>query len=300
MTRRVGAGRLGGVPYPCPGAEPCDSPAVASCKRPPPCRSRRPPRRSSSPPRNPHSPGRRSRPPPRRPSRRSTTRSPTSSGKAVCFAWDHADPKRGLLRTFTANNWQITKHAVRSDFYTKPQQAMIHDAFRGLVSPGWYDRFVHQAREDAGGRPWGTSQSVAIFGTARHRPVRVRPERPAPDVAGRRQLARSTSRSAGRSSTATPRPTTRRRTTPATSSGARRSPPTNSPRRSPGQAAPAGAGRQDAARAGRRVRRQGRDGAARPAGDRADRRPEGRAAEGAWASCSNRSAPRTATRRPGA
>ncbi len=84
--------------------------------------------------------------------------------KAVCFAWDHTDPKRGLLRTFTANNWQITKHAVRSDFYTKPQQAMIHDAFRGLVSPGWYDRFVKQAREDAGGKPWGTSQSVAIFG----------------------------------------------------------------------------------------------------------------------------------------
>ena len=85
--------------------------------------------------------------------------------KAVCFTWDHTDPKRGLLRTFTANNWQITKHAVRSDFYTRPQQAMIHDAFRGLVSPEWYDKFVKQAREDAGGQPWGTSQSVAIFGT---------------------------------------------------------------------------------------------------------------------------------------
>jgi hypothetical protein len=85
--------------------------------------------------------------------------------KSIVFAWDHVEPGRGLLRTFTANNWQITKPKVRSEFYTKSQQTMIHDAFRGLVSPEWYERFVKQAEEDAGGKPWGTEQSIAMFGT---------------------------------------------------------------------------------------------------------------------------------------
>src|SRR5688572_29138947 len=39
--------------------------------------------------------------------------------KEICFAWDHKDPKRGLLRTFVANNWQITKPTITGgDFYT--------------------------------------------------------------------------------------------------------------------------------------------------------------------------------------
>ena len=29
--------------------------------------------------------------------------------QAVCFPWDHQDPKRGLLRTHVSNNWQITR-----------------------------------------------------------------------------------------------------------------------------------------------------------------------------------------------
>ena len=84
--------------------------------------------------------------------------------KSICFAWDHIDPNRGLLRTFTANNWQITKPMVRSEFYTKSQQTIIHDVFRGLVSPEWHDRFVKQAKDDAGGQAWGSQQSIAIFG----------------------------------------------------------------------------------------------------------------------------------------
>ena len=85
--------------------------------------------------------------------------------KAVCFAWDHKDKDRGLLRTFVSNNWQITKPTVTGgDFYTKKQQGIVHDIFRGLVNPEWYDRFLTQLKDDSEGEPWGASQSLAIFG----------------------------------------------------------------------------------------------------------------------------------------
>src|SRR6516162_4218263 len=58
--------------------------------------------------------------------------------KKVCFDWDYQDKKRGLLRTFVSNNWQITPHQIRSDFYTKKQQALIHDVFKGIINPEWY------------------------------------------------------------------------------------------------------------------------------------------------------------------
>src|SRR5580704_9049812 len=47
----------------------------------------------------------------------------------ICFDWDYRDKKRGLVRTFLANHWQITRPCIRSDFYTKPQQFVIHDIF---------------------------------------------------------------------------------------------------------------------------------------------------------------------------
>lgn len=84
--------------------------------------------------------------------------------KEICFAWDYQDEKRGLLRTFVSNNWQITKPTITSGFYTKDQQAMAHDVFRGLVNPEWYDRFLKQLKDDSGGKPWGALQSIAIFG----------------------------------------------------------------------------------------------------------------------------------------
>ncbi|HZY86814.1 MAG TPA: DUF3500 domain-containing protein [Gemmataceae bacterium] len=83
--------------------------------------------------------------------------------KVICFAWDHTDG-RGLLRTHVSNNWQITKPHVRSDFYTKKQQDVIHDAFKGIINPEWYGKFIKQLRDDTGGRPWGADQSIAIFG----------------------------------------------------------------------------------------------------------------------------------------
>jgi hypothetical protein len=85
--------------------------------------------------------------------------------KEVCFAWDYQDPKRGLLRTFVSNNWQITPHHIRSNYYTKKQQMIIHDVFKGIINPDWYSKFLKQLKDDTGGQEWGNQQSIAIFGT---------------------------------------------------------------------------------------------------------------------------------------
>ncbi|OWK47271.1 DUF3500 domain-containing protein [Fimbriiglobus ruber] len=84
--------------------------------------------------------------------------------KAVCFAWDYIDPQRGLLRTRVSNNWQITKPTITGGFYTKAQQTIVHDIFKGLINPEWYDRFQTQLKDDSGGKKWGETQSLAIFG----------------------------------------------------------------------------------------------------------------------------------------
>ncbi len=83
----------------------------------------------------------------------------------VCFPWDFADARRGLLRTFVSNHWYVTRPFIRSAFYSKPQQDIIHDIFTGLINPEWYDRFLKQMRDDTYGQDWGEEQSVAIFGT---------------------------------------------------------------------------------------------------------------------------------------
>jgi Protein of unknown function (DUF3500) len=82
----------------------------------------------------------------------------------VCFAWDHKDPKRGLLRTFVSNNWHIVPQTIRGDFYTQKQQHLIHDIYKALLNPKWLEKFDRQTREDNGGKPWGTFQNIAIFG----------------------------------------------------------------------------------------------------------------------------------------
>jgi len=84
--------------------------------------------------------------------------------KEICFAWDYMDDKRGLLRTHVSNNWQITKPVIRSEFYTQKQQDIIHDVFQGLINPEWYGKFMKQLRDDTGGKLWGSSQSIAMFG----------------------------------------------------------------------------------------------------------------------------------------
>ncbi len=84
--------------------------------------------------------------------------------REVCFDWDYQDPRRGLLRTFVSNNWQITPHTIRGPFYTRKQQHLIHDVFKGIINPEWYARFLKQLRDDTGGQEWGNQQSIAIFG----------------------------------------------------------------------------------------------------------------------------------------
>ncbi|HEY7428910.1 MAG TPA: twin-arginine translocation signal domain-containing protein, partial [Gemmataceae bacterium] len=86
--------------------------------------------------------------------------------KEICFDWDFVDTerKRGLLRTFVSNNWQITKPHIRSDFYTKKQQMIIHDIWKGLINPDWEKKFRQQLKDDTGGKEWGDQQSIAIFG----------------------------------------------------------------------------------------------------------------------------------------
>src|SRR5262249_27673422 len=84
--------------------------------------------------------------------------------KVVCFDWDYKDPQRGLLRTHVSNNWHITKPQIRSNFYTKQQQVIIHDIFKGIINPEWYARFLKQLKDDTNGKEWGAEQNIAIFG----------------------------------------------------------------------------------------------------------------------------------------
>jgi hypothetical protein len=84
--------------------------------------------------------------------------------KVVCFEWDFRDKGRGLLRTHVSNNWQITRPHIRSDFYTKKQQMLIHDVFKGIINPDWYPKFLKQLKDDTGGHEWGHDQSIAVFG----------------------------------------------------------------------------------------------------------------------------------------
>jgi hypothetical protein len=82
--------------------------------------------------------------------------------ETMCFSWDYKDPKRGLLRTRVANNWDITKQFIKSDFYTNDQQAIIRHIFEGIISPEWHARIDKQLGDDSGG--YGAHNSIAIFG----------------------------------------------------------------------------------------------------------------------------------------
>jgi hypothetical protein len=103
--------------------------------------------------------------------------------KEVAFAWDHEDSKLGLLRTRVSNNWQITKPEIRSDYYTKDQQDICRAIYEGLFQPDWVKQIDKQLRDDTNNQPWGSAQSIALFGkpgekfemvmTGRHLTVRV-------------------------------------------------------------------------------------------------------------------------------
>jgi hypothetical protein len=85
--------------------------------------------------------------------------------KEICFAWDHQDKDRGLLRTHVSNNWSIVdpkRLNVGGEFFTKDQRDVIEAIFYGLYEPEWHDRLKRQLKDDAGG--YGKAQTIAIFG----------------------------------------------------------------------------------------------------------------------------------------
>jgi hypothetical protein len=81
----------------------------------------------------------------------------------VCFDWEHQDPKRGLLRTFVANNWNVVPQEINSDFYTDDQRDLIRAIFESMIDRDWHERYYRQLEDDAGG--FGNEQSIAIFGS---------------------------------------------------------------------------------------------------------------------------------------
>jgi hypothetical protein len=85
--------------------------------------------------------------------------------KEVCFPWDYKDEKLGLLRTRISNNWHITSPTIiGSDYYTKDQVEIVRAIFEGIISPEWHSKIDKQLKDDNGGKGWGTSQNIAIFG----------------------------------------------------------------------------------------------------------------------------------------
>ena len=66
--------------------------------------------------------------------------------KVVCFDWDYKSRDNGLLRSHVSNNWHITKPVILSDFYTKKQQDLIHDVWKGIINPDWHDKFLQAAQ----------------------------------------------------------------------------------------------------------------------------------------------------------
>lgn len=82
--------------------------------------------------------------------------------KEVCFDWDHQDKKRGLLRTYVANNWNVTRPEINDEFYSDEQRDLIEQVFKSIIHPDWHQRYYRQLEDDAGG--FGEEQSIAIFG----------------------------------------------------------------------------------------------------------------------------------------
>jgi len=95
----------------------------------------------------------------------------------VCFDWDHRvnikhgrkpltlrDPKGVLLRTHVSNAWLITPQTIASEFYSDEQREMIVSVLESVLSPGWTKKILQQATDDTG-KPWGASQSLAMFGS---------------------------------------------------------------------------------------------------------------------------------------
>ncbi len=80
----------------------------------------------------------------------------------VCYDWNYQDPRRGLLRTRVANNWNINSQEIFGDFYNPEQKDLIRKIFEGIIDPRWHAKFDQQLEDDCGG--FGREQSIGIFG----------------------------------------------------------------------------------------------------------------------------------------
>lgn len=81
--------------------------------------------------------------------------------ETICFAWDHIDKKRGLLRTHVSNNWNVTSPTLDDDFFTGDQRAIVREIMKGIYSPEWLEKIDRQLDDDSGG--W-EANSIALFG----------------------------------------------------------------------------------------------------------------------------------------
>ena len=82
--------------------------------------------------------------------------------EAICFPWDYAHRKFGLLRTRVGANWNATEPEVASDFYTGDQQELVRAIFDRVIEPEWHSRFERLMEHDCGG--FGHGHSVALIG----------------------------------------------------------------------------------------------------------------------------------------
>ncbi len=73
----------------------------------------------------------------------------------ICLPFDHAS------RTKINANWAVTSPKIVEDFYTKDQQQMIAEIFRGITSEDGHARFLKQMEADDGGFD---QYHVAVFG----------------------------------------------------------------------------------------------------------------------------------------
>lgn len=78
--------------------------------------------------------------------------------KVICLPYDHAS------RTRINANWHITQPVIRTEFYTKEQQGLVEEIFRGLTSEDGHKRFMEHMEFDDGGL---LSYSMALFGEPR-------------------------------------------------------------------------------------------------------------------------------------
>jgi hypothetical protein len=72
----------------------------------------------------------------------------------ICFAFDHP------LRSKVDANWHITPQKI-GQYFTRDQQAMIGEIFRGLHNPDFFTQVLRHMQDDGGGLD---NYAVALFG----------------------------------------------------------------------------------------------------------------------------------------